>query len=244
MTATLDRTGDAMLRAVLAEPGDDTVRLAFADWLQENGDGGRAEFVRVQVEIHRLGADIDVDPERRTWLRRRERGLLTAANAMAWGPDRGLWAAGMKVPTCTLNNGYMPGHFGTMFTRGFVSGISCPADIWLAHGPAVVRCQPVEQVRLSDKRPYLLIANEGCLWFRDVPGGGSPFSLPPEIFDRIDRPEVSAGPDGDEAAKRFMADADGEDSHQVEDAANQAAGLASLLWARDSQPATASPGGG
>jgi hypothetical protein len=90
---------------------------------------------------------------------------------------------------------------------------------------------------LSDKRLYLLIANEGCLWFRDVPGGGSPFSLAPEIFDLIDRPVVSAGPDGDEAAKRFMAGADGEDSRQVEDAAVIAASRAAVAFGRSLKPA-------
>ena len=42
------------VRAVAAEPDDDTVRLAFADWLDEQGKSGRAQFVRVQVERARL----------------------------------------------------------------------------------------------------------------------------------------------------------------------------------------------
>lgn len=42
------------IRAVAAEPDDDTVRLAFADWLDEHGRPGRAQFVRVQVERARL----------------------------------------------------------------------------------------------------------------------------------------------------------------------------------------------
>lgn len=45
---------DALLRAVLADPADDTVRLAFADWLDENGESERAEFIRVQVELAKL----------------------------------------------------------------------------------------------------------------------------------------------------------------------------------------------
>jgi uncharacterized protein (TIGR02996 family) len=35
---------------VHADPDDDTVRLVFADWLDENGDPGRAKFVRLQIE--------------------------------------------------------------------------------------------------------------------------------------------------------------------------------------------------
>jgi uncharacterized protein (TIGR02996 family) len=39
---------------VVAHPDDDTPRLVFADWLEEEGDGARAEFIRVQVERARL----------------------------------------------------------------------------------------------------------------------------------------------------------------------------------------------
>ena len=31
--------GDALYRAILAHPGEDTPRLAYADWLQEHGEG-------------------------------------------------------------------------------------------------------------------------------------------------------------------------------------------------------------
>ena len=40
---------DSFLHAIVANPADDTVRLAFADWLDENGDTTRAEFIRLQV---------------------------------------------------------------------------------------------------------------------------------------------------------------------------------------------------
>ena len=40
---------DALLRAVCADPADDTVRLAFADWCEENGEPDRAAFVRADV---------------------------------------------------------------------------------------------------------------------------------------------------------------------------------------------------
>ena len=39
---------EGFLRAICAEPDDDTVRLAFADWLQEHGEPDRAEFIRIQ----------------------------------------------------------------------------------------------------------------------------------------------------------------------------------------------------
>ena len=45
---------DALLKAVCDHPNDDTPRLVFADWLQENDEEARAEFIRVQIEIARF----------------------------------------------------------------------------------------------------------------------------------------------------------------------------------------------
>jgi uncharacterized protein (TIGR02996 family) len=46
---------DAFLRAIVADPADDTVRLAFADWLDEHDETERAEFIRLQIERERAG---------------------------------------------------------------------------------------------------------------------------------------------------------------------------------------------
>jgi len=55
----------SLYRAILAAPHDDTLRLVYADWLDENADRfadplarlehGRAEFIRVQCALARLG---------------------------------------------------------------------------------------------------------------------------------------------------------------------------------------------
>ena len=46
-----DPTAEAIYRGVLAEPADDTPRLALADWLEDHGSPDRAEYVRVAVEL-------------------------------------------------------------------------------------------------------------------------------------------------------------------------------------------------
>ena len=51
MTHTADDL--AILAAVCAAPDDDTPRLVYADWLQEQGEEARAEFIRVQCELER-----------------------------------------------------------------------------------------------------------------------------------------------------------------------------------------------
>lgn len=45
---------DALLRAIGEHPEEDTPRLMYADWLEENGEPERADFVRNQVELARF----------------------------------------------------------------------------------------------------------------------------------------------------------------------------------------------
>jgi uncharacterized protein (TIGR02996 family) len=42
--------GDTLFRAICENPADDTPRLVYADWLEENGRPERAEFIRLQCE--------------------------------------------------------------------------------------------------------------------------------------------------------------------------------------------------
>ena len=57
------------LEAILAQPEEDTPRLMYADWLEEKGEGDRAEFIRLQIESARLpegdprGCDLDSKAE-------------------------------------------------------------------------------------------------------------------------------------------------------------------------------------
>jgi uncharacterized protein (TIGR02996 family) len=45
---------EAFLRAIFDAPDDDTPRLVYADFLEENGEAQRAEFIRVQCQRRRL----------------------------------------------------------------------------------------------------------------------------------------------------------------------------------------------
>jgi uncharacterized protein (TIGR02996 family) len=73
---------EAFLQSIIEAPDDDVPRLAYADWLEENGDQTRAEFIRVQC---RLATTDEDDPQRRE-LQRREYELL-ADHCGAWaGP--------------------------------------------------------------------------------------------------------------------------------------------------------------
>jgi uncharacterized protein (TIGR02996 family) len=68
----LDSTEAALLRSIAMEPDGNAARLVFADWLEENGESPRAEFIRVQCELAATG----MPEKRRHALRVRERALL------------------------------------------------------------------------------------------------------------------------------------------------------------------------
>jgi uncharacterized protein (TIGR02996 family) len=72
----------ALLAAIGANPDDDTVRLVYADWLDEYDRPERAEFIRLQIRLYRGGTS---DPIAET-LRARQHALLLAHEA-EWKRD-------------------------------------------------------------------------------------------------------------------------------------------------------------
>lgn len=76
-------------------------------------------------------------------------------------------------------------------TRGFVSRILCPFDVWIEHGPALVREHPISSVIVNDKsptgipdEPWLLIFEPGDFVLS--------YMLPDEIYSRLKRPQWEA----------------------------------------------------
>ena len=70
-----DPDADALYRAIVRHPDDDTPRLVYADWLQENGRGEEGEFLRVQCRLAAIEPDdpeypelLDREAELRLWL--------------------------------------------------------------------------------------------------------------------------------------------------------------------------------
>ena len=127
---------EALLRAICENPDDDTPRLVFADWLQENGEEQRAEFIRVQIEQSKLKPQ--TVPYWKCYSRARK---LFAGHGGDWceeiHPD--------------------PSFRWDEFVRGFTEGVKVPtfgsfeqfADRIFAHTPLkTLRIQ--QPVRLSD----------------------------------------------------------------------------------------------
>jgi uncharacterized protein (TIGR02996 family) len=84
--------GDALYRAVVAHPDDDTPRLVYADWLEEHDRGEEAEFVRLGCRLDAAAPD---HPEYVDWQARHQE-LTTRLAAYAPGPQLE-YEAGLQV---------------------------------------------------------------------------------------------------------------------------------------------------
>src|SRR5438552_2206908 len=108
-------TGDVMYADILAEPLDDDLRLIWADWLMENGQQDRGEFVRVQVDLNRLLLAGEDEASLRVYdLRRRERELLTPWRVWEW---IGLWPGKSGSPSALVKDGGQICLRGSMFEK-------------------------------------------------------------------------------------------------------------------------------
>lgn len=151
-----------LLAAILANPADDTARLVYADWLEENGQRERAEFIRVQIELAKIGCSSCVPSEngavtdmacecqeRAEVLRRREESLWRfpcydrrSLHSKFLAEFEG-WKFIIKDRTFDDN-----GPFG-LVSRGFVSALTCSWPDWSRHAAAILERQPVERVTLT-----------------------------------------------------------------------------------------------
>jgi uncharacterized protein (TIGR02996 family) len=119
----------ALLKAILDTPSDDTPRLVYADWLEEQGDPAglaRAEFIRAQIEMETLP---EGEPRRVTLGLRAEE--LLGEHGGAWTKGLAAWARKHAA-----------------FRRGFVADVRCTGRQFLDLGKALFRRAPVEHLRL------------------------------------------------------------------------------------------------
>lgn len=123
----------AFLAAIIAAPEDDLPRLVYADWLDENGDPDRAEFIRLQIERLRTKEEKQYPrpmKDRITQLR---------------GVNESKWRA--ELPS-------LPGVTWGRYWRGFISEakFDSPAAL-LEHAGEVFATTPVQMVQVSGLGP-------------------------------------------------------------------------------------------
>ncbi|MBX7102613.1 MAG: TIGR02996 domain-containing protein [Gemmataceae bacterium] len=130
------------------EPDDDTLRLVYADWLDEHDDPARAEFIRIQIEAesHETGS-----PEHEH-LTDRAVGLLSA--------NGNQWATGYEPLTeHSVSRTVTRAHYCTergialsnlWFYRGFVDSIHCRPETFFSTDPTNLRPEgPLPRVCLK-----------------------------------------------------------------------------------------------
>jgi uncharacterized protein (TIGR02996 family) len=116
---------EAFLQAIIENPDDDTSRLVYADWLDEQGQPDRAEFIRLQVRLSG-GAVRGADR-----LRRRERKLLLAHEKE--------WAAPLHGMVRRAG-----------FRRGFPERVTLTGEDFLAHAGTLFRLAPVRHLIFTE----------------------------------------------------------------------------------------------
>ncbi len=153
MTDTLQGDQLALLAAICVNPGDDTVRLVYANWLEESGQGERAEFCRVQVELSHTPepALLTIGPLiGRATKKHRFGGTCMRCTDEVYCTYHGLVMREKELFPCVYRDNlpgpFVPnldGHVGrdaphAHYRRGFVEGVTCTAAEWLAHADAML----------------------------------------------------------------------------------------------------------
>jgi len=142
-----DNRARGFLEDIVNHPDDDTTRLIFADWLEEEGDSDRAEFIRVQVER----AGLPEWDARQVRLRLRERALLERHGARWKGelPDvEGIrWEEFRRgfVATATVSG------FAELRENASACWAAAPLEAvsirWPRHGEAIEKIAPIPGLR-------------------------------------------------------------------------------------------------
>lgn len=166
---------DALLAAILESPDGDTVRLIYADALDEAAGHAtdRGEFVRSQIQLLRMPGDIERDDDRE-WVRLRLRHLIDqkAPAAIMPGLHDYTWSGDEIEPvvtTYTHPGGRLVEQFRYLVTRGFASAITATATDFIIHGDTITSRHPIESVTLTTY-PETVSDGDVC-GLRDDPRG-------------------------------------------------------------------------
>jgi uncharacterized protein (TIGR02996 family) len=131
----------AFLSDIIEHPDDDAPRLICADWLEENGEADRAEFIRLQIDMARM-AEVDLRLSSLQW---READLL--------GRNLQRWMA--PVADCSVSS--------PDFRRGFIEAVDCNAGVLLDAGERLFSRAPIRELTLYASSAHLS-ALARCEW--------------------------------------------------------------------------------
>jgi uncharacterized protein (TIGR02996 family) len=122
----------AFIRTILDHPDADGPRLVYADWLEEQGETARAEFIRVQVELSHLPIG---DPRRDELVKRAE--ALFKRYRRRWVRRVGTFIRSAE------------------FYGGLVHSVSMTANAFIRYGSRIFDRAPVLVVKLDGAAPVM-----------------------------------------------------------------------------------------
>jgi uncharacterized protein (TIGR02996 family) len=141
--------GDALFRAICEQPWEDTPRLVYADWLDENGQPERAEFIRLQIEL------AAIPPNKRWNTPQQER---TNALQLEWDPVERQVAMKVAKRSEKSWSADLPTGKGVewepWYWRGFRHAVTFSSMKAVGtHADAVVMAGPVDRVTVKRLQP-------------------------------------------------------------------------------------------
>jgi uncharacterized protein (TIGR02996 family) len=152
----------AFLNAICECPEDDTARLVYADWLADNGESDRGEFIRVDIELARTPPNTEEDERRRKVLFDRRDELLKK-HQVAW-----------LAP-------FMPFAKESSFVRGFVQSLEVPANTFLQHAEKWFSLTPLTRIKITSSNMWDPLTASRTWWME--PLFASPFLSQLESLD-------------------------------------------------------------
>lgn len=213
------------IRSIDLAGGDSTLaRLVTADWLEENGEAERAEYIRVSCDWW----DGYMSVNKANRLGDRLFALLAANPRWAFPADDGFT---VSVRSSFKVEAFHPEDDQTVQVetrQGFMREVRCSLAWWLTHGPDLCLRHPVREVVITDREPmpvgddgYGVYAGYGWWrWHGDYNDDES--SLPDEVFDRLEGGKHP--PAGTVAAGECV-------MYDTRDAVQSALNAAALKWA-------------
>ena len=133
---------DAFLANIIAEPDADAPRLVYADWLDDRGEGDRAEFIRVQCGLAKVDENNrDIHPlagRERELLEKHQQEWLRPLRDLVYPEGRG-WLGRWRTKIV----------FAAVFRRGFPEAVVLPCGRFLRRGEDLFRAAPIQEVQLD-----------------------------------------------------------------------------------------------
>ncbi len=211
--------GDILLRSILRDPADDAPRLAYADWLDEQGRDIQARYVRMAFDLHRRpngnyggelrmalgGLEVKFGPEWFAYPIRTAHQVRAARGRAPGGGCCNRYADQMACDCLDAAATYR-------FDRGFPAAVSCRLDKFVVFAKSLFKRLPLVAVEVNDRAPFATIAGDFG-WSCDQGHMGRSWWLPDCLWDLL-------GPEG------------GRRGYPTADAARAALSASCVAWGR------------